>query len=158
MDRLRAATDDDAGAIADVWHAAWHDAHDPHVPPNLLAHRQLDHFVRQAPGLIPRSVVAEDESGVVGFVTVTGAELEFLFVDARRRGSGIAGELLGDGERRIGAVFATAWLEVVSGNARARRFYGRNGWADKGARDAVIVTPAGRVVVAYHRYEKRLRP
>jgi ribosomal protein S18 acetylase RimI-like enzyme len=156
MYRLRAATDADAGAIADVWHAAWHDAHAPHVPSDLLAHRGQDHFARLAPDLIARSVVAENDSGVVGFVTVTGDELEFLFVAADSRGSGVSRELLRAGERRIGATFDTAWLEVVSGNARARRFYERNGWTDVGTRDAAVPTPDGDVVVAYHRYEKGL--
>jgi hypothetical protein len=34
--QLRAARADHSVAIAEVWHAAWHDAHDDVVPPELL--------------------------------------------------------------------------------------------------------------------------
>jgi GNAT superfamily N-acetyltransferase len=53
-------------------------------------------------------------------------------VTASARGSGVAGALLTEGERQIAAGFDTAWLDVVTGNARARAFYARQGWRDTG--------------------------
>jgi GNAT superfamily N-acetyltransferase len=154
---LRPAAAQDADAIAHVWHAAWHDAHAEHVPHALIQHRTLDHFLAGAVQMIDRSTVAEDDSGLLGFVAVTDDELEFLFVAAQARGTGVAADLLARGERQLADLYDTAWLEVVTGNARARRFYERQGWSDVGGRDGVIDTPSGRLVVAYHRYEKRLR-
>jgi GNAT superfamily N-acetyltransferase len=155
---LRPATDVDVDVIAAVWHAAWHDAHDAHVPAGLVDDRPLHYFAGRVPDLIARTTVAEDQSGIVGFVTVDGDELDLLFVAARGRGSGIAGDLLAHGEQLIAALFATAWLEVVTGNARARAFYARQGWRDTGPADHLIETSSGPAVVPQHRYEKWLRP
>jgi GNAT superfamily N-acetyltransferase len=153
---LRSATPADAEAIADIWHAAWHDAHDAHVPTSLVDARPLPYFVGHVPGVIDRSTVAVDDSGIVGFVTVNDDELDLLFVDARGRGSGVAIELLTAGEQAIAARFEFGWLEVVTGNARARAFYAREGWRDAGTADHVIDTSSGPAVVPSHRYEKWL--
>jgi GNAT superfamily N-acetyltransferase len=156
--RLRSAADADVEAIAAVWHGAWHDAHDAHVPASLVDDRPLHYFTARVPGLIARTTVADDASGIVGFVTIDGDELDLLFVAARGRGSGIAGELLAHGEQQIAARFDTAWLEVVTGNGRARSFYARQGWRDTGPADHLIETSSGPAVVPQHRYEKWLRP
>jgi GNAT superfamily N-acetyltransferase len=155
---LRPAVDVEVEAIAAVWHAAWHDAHDAHVPAGLVDDRPLDYFTVRVPGLIDRTTVAEDQSGIVGFVTVTDDELDLLFVAGSARGSGVAGGLLTESERQIAARFNTAWLEVVTGNARARAFYARQGWRDTGPADRLIETSSGPAVVPQHRYEKWLRP
>src|SRR4029079_17525510 len=63
MHRLRAATDADARAIADVWHAAWPDAHDAGVPSTLVDERPLAYFRGRSAELIDRTTVAEDDSG-----------------------------------------------------------------------------------------------
>lgn len=98
------------------------------------------------------------ESRIVGFVTVRGEELEQLFVAATHRGSGIAAELLSAGEARIAAAgHPEAWLAVVAGNIRARRFYERAGWSDGGPLDYQAETPQGPVPVATRRYLRRLR-
>jgi ribosomal protein S18 acetylase RimI-like enzyme len=154
---LRPAAPPDADAIATVWHSAWHDAHAAHVPAGLVVDRPLAYFGGRTPGLIARTTVAEDPSGIVGFVTVDDDELDLLFVDARGRGSGVAGQLLAHGEHEIAARFDTAWLEVVTGNARARAFYARQGWRDTGPFDRLIETSSGPAVVPQHRYEKWLR-
>jgi GNAT superfamily N-acetyltransferase len=153
---LRSATPGDHDAIAAVWHAAWHEAHDTHVPSSLVDARPLAYFVGHVPGVIERSTVAVDDSGIVGFVTVDEDELDLLFVDARGRGSGVAIELLTAGEQAIAARFDAGWLEVVTGNARARAFYAREGWRDAGTADHVIDTSSGPAVVPSHRYEKWL--
>jgi GNAT superfamily N-acetyltransferase len=153
---LRSATPADAEAIAAVWHAAWHEAHDTYVPASLVDARPLTYFVGHVPGVIDRSTVAVDDWGIVGFVTVDDDELDLLFVDARGRGSGVAIELLTAGEQAIAARFDAGWLEVVTGNARARAFYAREGWRDAGTADHVIDTSSGPAVVPSHRYEKWL--
>lgn len=154
---LRPAGDADIAAIASIWHDAWHDAHDAHVPAGLVDDRPPRYFTGRAPDLIARSTVADDASGIVGFVTVSDDELDLLFVTASARGSGVARALLTDGERQIAARFDTAWLEVVTGNARARAFYARQGWRDTGPADQMVNTSGGSVLVASHKYEKWLR-
>jgi GNAT superfamily N-acetyltransferase len=49
-----------------------------------------------------------------------------------------------------------AWLAVVVGNARARRFYQRRGWADQGPFDYPAAGPNGPIAVPVHRYVKRV--
>lgn len=157
MHGLRPATPDDADTIAHVWHAAWHDAHDAHVPATLVADRPLAYFERRVPDLIERTAVAADADGVVGFVTVTDDELDLLFVAARGRGTGAAVELLSYGERQIATEHEIAWLDVVTGNARACAFYARQGWRDGGPVEHAIETSAGPAIVQSHRYEKWVR-
>lgn len=97
------------------------------------------------------------QARVVGFVTVRGEEVEQLFVAATHRGSGIAADLLSAGEDRIAAAgYDEAWLAVVAGNTRARRFYERAGWFDGGPLDYQAETPEGPVPVSTRRYLRRL--
>ena len=49
-----------------------------------------------------------------------------------------------------------AWLSVVAGNARARRFYERSGWIDDGPFEYLADGPVGPIAVAAHRYVKAL--
>jgi GNAT superfamily N-acetyltransferase len=158
MDRpsLRPATEADVDAIATVWHEAWHDAHAEHVPACLVADRTPAHFRRCATDLAGSVIVAEDSSGIVGFVRVDTDELDLLFVARRGRGTGVAAALLARGEEEIADRFPKAWLEVVSGNDRARRFYARMGWVDAGMHEWTTETSAGPATVTYRRYEKRL--
>ncbi|WP_285107215.1 GNAT family N-acetyltransferase [Promicromonospora sp. MEB111] len=179
---LRHAVPADAPAIAAVWHAAWGDGHRGLVPSALEAVRTRESFGPRAAARVPGTTVAvalaapadggaadggpadggsadggPDQDTVAGFVTVKGEELEQLFVAAAHRGSGIASDLLSAGEARIAAAGHTeAWLAVVTGNTRARRFYERAGWSDGGPLDYQAETSEGPVPVATRRYVKRL--
>jgi GNAT superfamily N-acetyltransferase len=97
-----------------------------------------------------------DGSEVVGFVTVRDDEVEEVFVAAGARGNGTADALLRHAEQVIAARHEVAWLAVVDGNARARRFYERNGWRDVGGFDYAAEIAGGRLPVPSRRYEKRL--
>ena len=153
---LRPAVPADAPAIADVWHAAWGDGHRGLVPPALETLRTRESFGPRAAARVPGTTVAED-GGVVGFVTVHGDEIEQVFVSTSHRGSGIAVDLLSDGEGRVAAAgHAESWLAVVTGNGRARRFYEREGWSDAGPLDYQAETAEGPVSVPTRRYVKRL--
>jgi GNAT superfamily N-acetyltransferase len=154
---LRAATLADVDSIAAVWHAAWRDGHLGHVPDALVPERTLAEFRRRVPQRIPTSIVAEDAEGVVAFVTVEHDELEQLMVAGRARGTDTAARLLSVGEALIAEHHPTAWLSVVAGNARARRFYAREGWHDAGPIDYYAETSQGPMLVPSHRYEKQVR-
>jgi GNAT superfamily N-acetyltransferase len=153
---LRPASPGDVEAIAGVWHEAWGDGHLGNVPEALMPFRGLAHFRERVPPRIPGTTVAVSGPRVVGFVTVRGDEVEEIFVARDARGSGVAAALLRHAERAIAARHDLAWLAVVDGNARARRFYERNGWRDAGAFDYAAEIPGGTLPVPSRRYEKRL--
>ena len=154
--RLRAATPDDIDPIAEVWHAGWPEGHLGHVPEALLLHRRLVDFRSRVPALLERTTVATIGQEVTGFVMVHNDELEQIYVAEVARGSGVAAALLRHAEGAIGERFDLAWLAVVAGNTRARRFYARNGWRDAGVFEHGAPIEGGSVPLAAHRYEKDL--
>jgi ribosomal protein S18 acetylase RimI-like enzyme len=154
---LRAAVADDAEAIADLWYRGWRDGHLGHVPEALHAHRRLADFRRRVPPRLATTTVAMLGSRLVGFVTLHDDEVEQLYVDAGARGGGVAGVLLRHGERVIAERYPCAWLAVAVGNARARRFYAREGWSDAGDLDYAAETAAGPISLPCRRYEKAVR-
>jgi ribosomal protein S18 acetylase RimI-like enzyme len=154
---LRAATADDVEAVAAVWADGWGGGHAGHVPAALHEHRRRADFRRLVPGRLGGTTVAVLDGRVAGFVTVHADEVEQLYVTAGTRGTGVAAALLGHGERTIGAAgFDVAWLAVVAGNARARRFYQRCGWRDGGPFDYAAEAGGGTLAVPVRRYEKPL--
>jgi len=154
---LRPAEPDDAAAIAAIWHAGWADGHLGHVPGELVAHRQADHFARLAEGRIAHTTVATSSADVIGFVTVVGDEVEQVYVAAAARGSGVAAALLAHAESVVAERADVVWLAVVAGNARARRFYERCGWHDAGSITYLAEIDGGRFEVPCRRYERRVR-
>ena len=166
---LRAATSADAGAIADIWHQGWRDGHLGHVPEALTAHRTPESFRERTAAHLAGTTVAvvRDRSAhgrpgprhgeVAGFIMVGGDEAEQVYVAPAHRGSGVAATLLAEAERQIAAAgFTEAWLAVVPGNARARRFYERQGWHDTGGLDYQATTATGTFPVPCRRYAKSL--
>jgi GNAT superfamily N-acetyltransferase len=159
MIELRPARPADADAIADVWAAGWRDGHLGHVPDELVAVRTTESFRRRAAERIGTTTVADVNGAVAGFVTVAGDEVEQVFVAAAHRGSGLAGLLLAEAERQIASAgHHAAWLAVVAGNARARRFYARSGWHDEGPFDYAAEHDGTTIAVPCHRYVKPLPP
>jgi putative acetyltransferase len=156
MTSIRPADDADMAAVADLWHEGWHDGHAGHVPDGLTTARTLAAFHERTPSRVADTAVAVAEDGSLeGFVMVVDDEVEQVYVAAEHRGSGVAGALLAEAERQVRAAgHERAWLAVVAGNARARRFYERSGWTDDGAFDYLA---AGGIAVPSHRYIKTLR-
>lgn len=154
---LRPAVPEDMTVVADIWHRAWHVAHSGHVPDGLTAGRTLEAFHERTPSRVADTTVAEVGGQVVGFTMVDGDELEQLFVDPDQHGAGIAAPLLAAGEQRIRAAgHDMAWLAVVVGNARARRFYEKHGWSDAGDLPYEVTALGERFVSPCRRYEKPL--
>ena len=153
---LRAATPEDAEPIAGVWYAGWLDAHLGRVPEALVAHRRPSDFPALAASRIPLTTVAVEGDRVIGFVTVHDDEVEQIYVAAEARGGGVAIALLRHAEEHIASRYGAAWLAVVAGNDRARRFYERNGWRDGGAFDYEAEAAGGTIAVPCRRYEKEL--
>jgi putative acetyltransferase len=159
MSSIRPAVPADMAAVASLWHEGWHDGHAGHVPDGLTAARTLAAFHERTPPRVADTTVAVSEDGsVVGFVMVVGDEVEQVFVARAARGTGLASTLLADAERQVAESGSeVAWLAVVAGNARARRFYERQGWVDEGDL-AYEVSAGGETYVSpCRRYVKRVR-
>ena len=153
---LRAASAADAEAIATLWHDGWRDGHLGNVPEGLLEHRRLESFRERVPPRLATTTVAVLGARLVGFVTVKDDEVENIYVARDARGTGAATLLLNRGEAVIAARYERAWLAVATGNARARRFYAREGWIDSAGIDYPAETAGGTFVVPCRRYEKHL--
>lgn len=152
---IRPARPDDMGAVADVWHRAWHVAHPGNVPEGLTSARTLDAFHARTPARVADTTVAEVDGEVVGFTMVHDDEVEQVFVDPRRHGSGIAAPLLAAAEQQVAAAgHDVAWLAVVVGNARARSFYEKHGWHDAGDLPYEVVADGATYISPCRRYEK----
>ncbi len=154
---LRPGTVADAEAVADLWHAGWHDAHPGHVPDGLTAARTLVAFHERAPRRVADTTVAEVDGSLAGFVMVVGDEVEQVYVGPSARGTGLAATLLTEAERQVATGgHEVAWLAVVAGNARARRFYERCGWFDQGDLPYEVEAGGTTYVSPCRRYTKQL--
>ena len=154
---VRAARAEDAGDIAEIWYRGWQDGHLGHVPQELVDARTEASFRTRASERIPDTTVATVDEAVVGFVMVVDDEVEQVYVSAAQRGTGIAGLLMDEAERQVRENgHGKAWLAVVAGNARARAFYERVGWADEGPFEYAAVAGDGTIAVPCRRYTKLL--
>jgi ribosomal protein S18 acetylase RimI-like enzyme len=154
---LRPARDEDAGAIAEIWHEGWRDGHLAHVSDDVARLRTRESFEARAPHRIADAWVALRDGEVAGFVMVVEDEVEQVYVARRHRGSGVADRLLAQAELHVReSGHERAWLAVIEGNIRARRFYERVGWSDEGPFDYEAASEAGPIVFRCHRYVKRV--
>jgi GNAT superfamily N-acetyltransferase len=152
---IRPATPDDAPTVGDIWYHGWCDGHLGHVPADLVAARTRESFDVRSAQRVADTVVATVDGAVAGFAMVDDDEVEQVYVSARHRGHGVADVLLAEAERLVAANgHGRAWLAVVAGNGRARRFYARNGWLDEGPFDYLADNEDGPITVPCHRYVK----
>src|SRR6478672_11539504 len=158
MTTIRPATDGDMAAVADLWHEGWHDGHAGHVPDGLTAARTLAAFHERTPLRVADTAVAVSDAGeLLGFVMVVGDEVEQVFVARAARGTDLAARLLDEAERQVAAGgHSSAWLAAVAGNARARRFYERQGWVDEGDLPYEVSTGGQTFVSPCRRYVKQV--
>lgn len=158
---IRPAEAADREEIVQLWHQGWHDAHANLVPDDVLPYRSKDHFSLWLEEAEDTFFVAADDIGVVGFVTVKGAEVVKLYVSKRARGTGVAQALLSFAEKRLcEAGIARAMLLCTAGNVRAERFYAREGWDLSHSYEDALWTPETsneRFFVLTHRFEKDLK-
>jgi GNAT superfamily N-acetyltransferase len=103
------------------------------------------------------SIVGIVDDNIVGFVMVVEDEVEQVYVSRQYRGGGVAAVLLGAAERLVEHNgHQRAWLAVVDGNTRARRFYEHSGWTDAGIFDYPPASDTGPIPVPCHRYVKQM--
>lgn len=145
---VRTARADDAEGFTRAYEASWD------ASLGVLAGRRLDDLspyeervesARKAFAGLPPGAgawVAERAGEIVGVAVRSGAELRSLYVTPEAWGTGAATELM---KAALGAIrgegHAVSTLWVVEGNARARRFYEREGWAPTGETKASELGP-----------------
>jgi ribosomal protein S18 acetylase RimI-like enzyme len=165
---VRAATVDDARAIAEVHVASWRWAYRGQVPDHILdslSTEEREAHWRQLleDGTNGIAVAIDDVGAVVGFVETgrsadddaddqTG-EVYAIYLLERVAGAGIGTALLRRGEddlRSDGYRRSTLW--VLESNERAHRFYERNGWASDGRRSTYRIGDADLPTLRYARW------
>ncbi|QDH70718.1 GNAT family N-acetyltransferase [Marilutibacter alkalisoli] len=154
---IRNAREAELDHLAALWHDGWQDAHARILPAELARHRTLESFRQRLQAALDEVRVAGAPGQPLGFCITRGDELYQLYVSADARGSGIAAALLADAEERLGARgVTTAWLACAIGNARAARFYEKQGWHRMGTMTSQLPTPDGPFPLEVWRYEKPL--
>jgi ribosomal protein S18 acetylase RimI-like enzyme len=173
MVTLRHPVVEDAPALAAVHVRAWQEAYRGGLMPDAYldalsiderAAMWRDGLQRPPRPRAARFVADDERDGIVGFITVgpadgeDGADLGEVYavnVDPDAWGRGVGRTLLAAGVDALAAAgFGTAVLWVHPDNARARRFYGRSGWAFDGAERRQEVLG---VEVPEARYRRTLR-
>jgi ribosomal protein S18 acetylase RimI-like enzyme len=115
--------------------------------------RTVESFFTRARQRIDETTVAEADGEIAGFIMVVEDELEQIYVASAYRGAGVANTLLAEAERQVAAAgYGEAWLAVVAGNTRARKFYERQGWKDEGPFVYEARSEEGSISVPCHRY------
>jgi GNAT superfamily N-acetyltransferase len=154
---IRDATIADISRLAEIWHGAWHDAHDRIVPPELVLLRTRESFDSGLRAASTSVRVAGEVDAPLGFYALKGAELYQLFVSTSARGTGVAAALIADAETRLGqSGVHTAWLTCAIGNNRAARFYEKSGWTRAGIVIEHVEVAGGTFALNVWRYEKCL--
>jgi ribosomal protein S18 acetylase RimI-like enzyme len=165
---IRAATIEDAEAIAEVNVTSWRWAYEGQLPASVLDALSVESRAAEWRSMIASpvcdvSVATAGDGTVVGYVNVgttrddeaspsTTGELFALYVLPRTAGTGVGQVLLQRAETRLRAAgFTRATLWVLETNARARRFYERHGWSFDGTRAEHRFDCGDRPIVRYVR-------
>jgi len=141
LPQTRPATQDDLEALADIWHAGWHEAHAAHVPNDLIELRHRESFCIRLDGMLENTDVVGPVGAPVGFCAVHNDEIYQFYVSPSARGNGTADVLMQAGEKRLaarGITHGQVW--VLPENARAIAFYQRCGWEGDTVQDVPLDT------------------
>jgi putative acetyltransferase len=125
---LRPYRSDDEAAAIELWRATWQQAY----PAIDFAARVAWWRARWRDELAPMAkiIVAEQDSALTGFVTVDGSGyLDQLVVGTTHWGSELVDALINEAKRLSPGGIT---LKVNADNARAIRFYKRNGFVGAG--------------------------
>ena len=137
---VRLAGPEDAEGLVRAYEVSWDATLAPIVGTALGDLAPFDARLEQAraslvePPEDARAWVAERSGDIVGMATVRGDELRALYVVPEAWGTGVGARLLESALAWLaeqGVAEAVLW--VGEANARARRFYEREGWAADGA-------------------------
>ena len=126
---LRRGGPDDVQALVELLHAAWHQAYDRVLPPQLTAPRTREVFRGQVADGIGRAWLAWLGPGLVGYMKLTANCVDELWVAPRYQRRGVGSRLL---EQALADFRAAGYHGVQAGcegfNGAARGFFERQGW------------------------------
>jgi GNAT superfamily N-acetyltransferase len=163
--QIRLARGDDARAVERIRIAAWRVAYRDILPPADLDAMPVDASRWRARFDSPpagwTTFVAERDSSVIGFAAMGPSrdepevgELYAIYVDPDDWSSGAGRALIVKAEEQLARAYSRATLWVLSGNARARRFYELAGWRPDGSVKAEDIFGVAAEEI---RYSKELR-
>ena len=141
---IRPATTTDAEAIARVDIASWRGAYSEILSDSYLASLDITDRAGQWTAAVTARdttvLVAEDESGTVGFTSVGPSrdedaepgdlEIYAIYLHPRAWGSGVARDLMRTVLDGLHSGSVTLW--ILEGNERAQHFYRRHGFQHDG--------------------------
>jgi len=141
--QLRRARPGDEMAVAEVHVRSWQVGYRGLIADDYLAGlRPADRAERYSFDVDDPVTVVAVTDRIRGFVTISPGvgELRALYVDPEAWRTGLGAALIVEAERRLAQHHAAATLWVLTGNTRARRFYGAAGWQPDGTarRDRVF--------------------
>jgi ribosomal protein S18 acetylase RimI-like enzyme len=162
---IRPALVVDADAIAAVHVSGWRWGYAGQIPDGILASLEEDERAARWRSVLETGdaavFVAEDRARVLGFAACGRSrdndssgdgELYALYLHAEAAGTGAGAALLRAAIAELrGRGFERAVLWVLSTNARARRFYEREGWEQDGATKTEDLDGFPLVEVRYRR-------
>lgn len=125
---IRAATPDDAVQVVDIWRAAVLATQDFLDPDDRIA---IEAEVRQHLPAMVTWVSADMRGRLQGFMAITGAHVDALFVDPFLHGQGIGRALLA----HVSGGRGPLTVDVNAQNVRAVGFYERLGFRTVGRSD-----------------------
>jgi ribosomal protein S18 acetylase RimI-like enzyme len=141
-----------------LWFDGWQDAHARLVPEALIRLRTLESFRHRLIAALSRVRVVGPADAPIGFHITNRSELYQLYVSSQARGTGVAVDLILDAEGRLRESGASkAWLACAIGNARAARFYEKQGWTRTGTVTENLEVGSGTFPLEVWRYEKQLQ-
>ena len=163
--QVRLARGDDAAAVERIRIGAWRVAYRDILPPADLdamgidASRWRTRFDSPPAGWT--TFVAERDSSLIGFAAMGPSrdepdvgELYAIYVVPDDWSSGVGRALIVQAEEQLARAYSLATLWVLTGNARARRFYELAGWRPDGSVKAEDIFG---VAAEETRYRKELR-
>jgi L-amino acid N-acyltransferase YncA len=163
---IRAATPEDARAIAEVHVASWHWAYRDDLPASALEGRTVEDRERmwiEWFASLERAadvLVAEEDGRIVGFSgfgvsrddgagEATG-EIRTIYLLEDAAGKGIGRELFARANERLQELgYRSATLWVLETNERSRRFYEKAGWTWDGTTSGHQFECANLPIVRY---------
>ena len=163
--QIRLARGDDAPAVEKIRIGAWRVAYRDILPPADLDAMPVDASRWRARFESPpegwTTFVAERDSSVIGFAAMGPSrdehavgELYAIYVDPDVWSSGAGRALIVKAEEQLARAYSLATLWVLTGNARARRFYELAGWHPDGSVKAEDIFGVAAEEI---RYSKKLR-
>ncbi len=154
---LRRATEDDFAPLTILWAEGWDAGHAKVAPKALVKLRTAASFHMRLRNFGDDLMVTGERGAPTGFVAFKGSHIDQFYVRGDQRGKGLAAKLMAAAEAELKARGITKGeLDVSPGNERARAFYSKCGWTERGIEETTVDTSKGPFKLQLHVYEKLL--